>query len=68
MINATVNRLDGRDGLISVFDLGGRQVFSRKVYDIGNYDIDPGLKSGVYVIRFYSGKLSTAKKIFIGIR
>lgn len=68
MINATVNRLDGRDGLISVFDLGGRQVFSRKVYDIGNYEIDPGLKSGVYVIRFYSGKLSTAKKIFIGIR
>jgi negative regulator of replication initiation len=68
LINATVVRLDGREGMISVFDLGGRQVFSRKVYDIGYYEMDPGLKSGIYIIRFYSGKLITVKKIFIGIR
>ncbi len=68
IIKATVNKLDGREGLLSVFDLGGRQDYSRKVYDIGFYDIDPGLKSGIYVIRFYSGKLSTVKKLFIGIR
>ena len=68
MIKATVKRLDGREGLLSVFDLNGRQVYSKKVYDIGFYDINPGLKSGIYVIRFYSGKLSTVKKLFIGIR
>lgn len=68
MINATIKRLDGREGLISVFDLNGRQVYSRKVYDIGFYEINPGLKSGIYIIRFYSGKLSTTKKLFINIR
>ena len=68
IIKATVNKLDGREGLLSVFDLNGRQVYSKKVYDIGFYEIDPGLKSGIYVIRFYSGKLNSTKKIFIDLR
>jgi hypothetical protein len=67
LVKATVWVLDGDDGLITVYDLSGRLVFAKKVYEAGHYDLVAGVKQGMYIVRYTSGKLQRTIKLIIGM-
>jgi hypothetical protein len=37
----------------------------KKYYEPGYYELNPGLKNGVYIVSFLSGTKRCSKKIFI---
>ena len=65
MVKAIVRYLDGREGTILIFDLGGRLIFTRKVYETGYYELKPNVKTGIYIVSFTSGNLRRTKRILI---
>ena len=67
LVKSTVWKIDGDDGLITVYDLSGRLVFARKVYETGRYDLAVSMKQGMYIIRYATGKLQRTVKLTIGM-
>jgi hypothetical protein len=67
LVKSTVWTIDGDDGLITVYDLSGRIVYAKKVYEAGHYDLIVGVKRGMYIIRYSTGKLQRTIKLIIGM-
>ncbi|MCU0457486.1 MAG: hypothetical protein MUE37_00155 [Bacteroidales bacterium] len=67
IVRATVGAIDGADGSITVFDLGGRPVHVRKVFETGIYNLDINLKQGIYLVNYSSGSLKSTVKLAIGL-
>jgi len=65
IVKANVGSLDGREGVIYIFDLVGHQVFSQKVFEEGYYEFNPLVKPGIYFVTLLSGNYKNTKKIFI---
>ncbi len=66
-VRATVGAIDGTEGLITIFDLGGRPVFARKVFEAGHYNLDVNLKQGIYLVNYSSGTRKATIKLVIGL-
>ena len=66
-LRATVGRVSGSEGTITVYDLGGRLVFARKVFEPGRYNMDISLKKGIYLVNYISGSLSATVKLAFGL-
>jgi hypothetical protein len=60
-----INGLPGADGTLQIFNLTGQILSIKKFYEPGYYEIDPGIKSGVYITSFTSGTSRFSKKIII---
>lgn len=67
LVTATVGAIDGEEGVITIFDLGGRPVFQVKVYEAGRYNLDVNLKQGIYLVNYSSGVLKATVKLAIGL-
>lgn len=67
MVRATVGAIDGAEGSITVFDLGGRPVYVRKVFETGIFNLDLNLKQGIYLVNYNSGSLNSTVKLAIGL-
>jgi hypothetical protein len=67
IIKTTVLVLEGGEGVISIFDSGGRLLFLRKVYDPGHYDLPVNIRQGLYIVRYTTGKLQSGIKLILGI-
>lgn len=66
-LRAHVGRVSGSEGTITVYDLGGRLVFARKVFEPGRYNMDINLKKGIYLVNYISGSLSATVKLAFGL-
>ncbi|NLD63067.1 MAG: T9SS type A sorting domain-containing protein, partial [Bacteroidales bacterium] len=66
-LRANVGRVSGSEGTITVYDLGGRLVFARKVFEPGRYNMDINLKKGIYLVNYISGSLSATVKLAFGL-
>jgi hypothetical protein len=66
-VRATVGAIDGKEGLITIFDLGGRPVFERKVFEAGLHNLDVKLKQGVYLVNYSTGTRKATIKLAIGL-
>ncbi|NLE34699.1 MAG: T9SS type A sorting domain-containing protein, partial [Bacteroidales bacterium] len=66
-LRARVGRINGSDGTITVYDLGGRPVFVRKVFEPGSYNMDINLRKGIYLVNYASGSLSATVKLAFGL-
>ena len=66
-VRAMVGAIDGTEGSITIFDLGGRPVFARKVFEAGRYNLDVNLKQGIYLVNYSSGTLKATIKLAIGL-
>jgi hypothetical protein len=51
--------------LLSIYNLAGQVLFVTKILEPGYYELNPGIKDGIYIIRFMSVKYQDSKKIFI---
>ena len=67
IIRATVSSIDGTEGAITVFDLAGRPLHVKKVFETGRYDLDVNLKQGIYLVKYTSGLLNSTVKLATGL-
>jgi hypothetical protein len=65
VIKVYVNTEKTGSGLLSIFNLAGQVLFVTKIIEPGYYEFNPGLKDGIYIVRFMSVKYQDSKKIFI---
>ena len=68
MVVAVVSAIDGNDGLITVYDLGGRLVFARRVFERGIYHLPVNVRQGIYLVNYSTGSLNKTVKLIIGVR
>lgn len=66
-IRAIVGAIDGSEGAITVFDLGGRPVHVTKVFETGIYNLDINLKQGIYLVNYSSGSFKATVKLATGL-
>ena len=66
-MRATVGTVRGGEGTITVYDLGGRSVLTRKISETGRYNIDVSIKPGIYLVSYVTGTLHSTVKLAIGL-
>ncbi len=64
-LKAEISLLSGETGTLSVYNLTGQILFNDKVYVSGYHEYSPGVKDGIYIVRFISDMRSISKKLFI---
>jgi hypothetical protein len=67
-IRATVGALSGKEGIITLYDLTGRPLLIKKVYEPGDYELAPGVKQGIYILGFETGNYNSSIKLVLGFR
>jgi hypothetical protein len=65
-IKATVNTVSGGEGIITVYDISGRSLYIKKVYETGYYEFDPGVSQGNYIIGYITGNQRCTIKLTLG--
>ncbi len=65
-IKATVNTISGGEGVITIYDMTGRPLYIKKVYETGYYEFDPGVRQGIYIIGFITGNQRCTLKLILG--
>jgi len=65
-IKATVNAISGGQGVITIYDMTGRSLYIKKVYETGYYEFDPGVSQGIYIIGFVTGNQRCTLKLILG--
>jgi len=63
-LNVIVKTLAGGTGIIRIYNLTGQILFIDRIYAPGHYEFEPGLKDGMYIVSFITGKELRSKKIY----
>ncbi|MHC1730991.1 MAG: hypothetical protein AB9888_02990 [Bacteroidales bacterium] len=66
-LRATVGTVRAGEGTITVYDLGGRPVFVKKISETGRYNMDVSIKPGIYLVSYVTGTLHSTVKLAIGL-
>jgi hypothetical protein len=66
-LRATVGTVMSGEGTITVYDLGGRPVFVKKISETGRYNMDVSIKPGIYLVSYVTGTLHSTVKLAIGL-
>jgi hypothetical protein len=66
-LRATVGTVRAGEGTITVYDLGGRPVFVKKISEAGSYNMDVSIKPGIYLVSYVTGTLYSTVKLAIGL-
>lgn len=56
------------EGDFKLFNLAGQLLFVERITETGYNEFNPGLKDGIYIATFASGKYRTSRKLFISNR
>jgi hypothetical protein len=65
ILKAEIAEVYGDYGTLTIYNLSGQVLFSERIYTAGIYEYSPGLKDGVYIVRYVSGKSVITKKIIL---
>jgi hypothetical protein len=65
IIKAHINTEKTGSGLLSICNIAGQVIFVKKILDPGYYEFNPGIKDGIYIVRFVSRTYQDSRKIFI---
>jgi hypothetical protein len=65
-IKVTVNTISGGEGVITIYDMAGRPLYIKKVYETGYYEFDPGVSQGIYIIGYITGNQRCTLKLILG--
>ena len=60
-----ISILPGNSGTLSVFNLAGQILFNKKIDYPSHYEFNMGLKNGIYLVRFITGREAISKRIYI---
>jgi hypothetical protein len=65
VLKLKINTLPAAEGTLLISNLTGQMPLIKKYYEPGYYELNPGLKNGVYIVSFLSGTKRCSKKVFI---
>jgi hypothetical protein len=65
ILKLKISSLPAAEGTLIISNLTGQMPLIKKYYEPGYYELNPGLKNGVYIVSFLSGTKRCSKKIFI---
>jgi hypothetical protein len=65
ILKIKISTLPAAEGTLIISNLTGQLPLIKKYYEPGYYELNPGLKNGVYIISFLSGTRRSSKKVFI---
>lgn len=65
ILKLKISTLPVAEGTLIISNLTGQVPLIKKYYEPGYYELNPGLKNGVYIVSFLSGTKRCSKKIFI---
>jgi len=65
ILKLEINTLPAAEGTLIISNLTGQIPLIKKYYEPGYYELNPGLKNGVYIISLLSGTKRCSKKIFV---
>jgi hypothetical protein len=65
ILKIKISTLPATEGTLIISNLAGQLLLIKKFYEPGYYELNPGLKNGVYIISFHSGTRRSSKKVFI---
>jgi hypothetical protein len=64
-LKAEINILEGERGNLKIYNLFGQIIYIVNIHEKGYHEFSPGLKEGIYFIRYSTGLRMSSKKIFI---
>jgi hypothetical protein len=65
VVKAYINTDKIGSGLLSIYNLTGQVLFTKRISDPGDYEFTPGIKNGIYIVSFVSKTYHDSRKIFI---
>jgi hypothetical protein len=65
ILKLKISSFPAAEGTLIISNLTGQVPLIKKYYEPGYYELNPGLKNGVYIVSFLSGTKRCSKKIFI---
>ena len=65
ILKLKINTLHAKEGTLIISNLIGQVPLIIKYYEPGYYELNPGLKNGIYIVSFISGTKKSSKKVFI---
>ncbi len=65
ILKLKISTLPATEGTLIISNLTGQLPLIKKYYEPGYYELNPGLKNGVYIVSFLSGTRRSSKKVFI---
>jgi hypothetical protein len=65
ILKLEINTLPAAEGTLIISNLTGQMPLIKKYYEPGYYELNPGLKNGVYIVSLLSGTKRCSKKIFV---
>ena len=65
ILKLDINNLTGASGDLIITNLAGQPLLVKEYNAPGYYELNPALKSGIYIVSFISGTKRSTKKIFI---
>ncbi len=65
ILKLEINTLPAAEGTLIISNLTGQIPLIKKYYEPGYYELNPGLKNGVYIVSLLSGTKRCSKKIFV---
>jgi hypothetical protein len=64
-LEANIGYLGGHEGVLHLFDMAGRKLFTWKVIENTRYKFNTQVRSGIYIVTLLSGDDVKTKKILI---
>jgi hypothetical protein len=65
ILKLEISTLPSTEGTLFISNLTGQMLLITKYYEPGYYELNPGLKNGIYIVSFISGTKKSSKKVFI---
>jgi hypothetical protein len=65
LLTVNIGYLGSDDGILSLYDMAGRKLLSRKIINQGVYNFDPPVSNGIYIATLISENIVKTKKILI---
>jgi len=64
-LKAEINMLEGEEGTLNIYNILGQVIFTENIHEKGYHEFNPGIKDGIYFVRYTTGSRMSLKKIFI---
>jgi hypothetical protein len=64
VIKTEIMITEGSEGVLTIINMKGQILFSRRVHESGSYDYHPGYKDGIYIVTLTSGSYRKSLKLF----
>ena len=65
ILRAEIQTLKGGKGRLIIYNLTGQVLSIREVFKTGFLEFNPGIKEGIYIIKYTTGERTSSKKLFI---